>query len=543
MCKTKHSVIILSINTVVECHKVNKVVRDKRFSVDVVQLVNVLGHAVIALITFIAKMSGDQNKEHVPILKTPNNDRMKRLNNIFREEFKNEPTFFVKVPGRVNIIGEHIDYCGYPVLPMALEQDILMAVRTIEEHELHLRNTNSLYCNYFVQLKTFETLDITPDECGKPFWYNYVLCGIKGSLEYLKNKITNGLQIYVDGNIPPASGLSSSSALVSASCLSFLYAQNTTPSKTDIATLCAESERYIGTQGGGMDQAIAFLAEKYSAQYITWQPLRATPVVLPENAVFVVAHSLAEANKAATNDFNRRVTECRLSAIILATCLGINTDNKIITLSQLQKKLEFTLKDMVQLVVQYLPKDIYSKSEICNVLNIREDDLNQSFLTSNTRHLTEFKLKQRALHVFEEAMRVDDFRNCCNRLTNNGDFLNGGNITTIINNGYKDSDEILDTLGNLMSGSHESLRKLYECSHENLDRLVDLSKEMNVCARLTGAGWGGCIVALCPKEKVDKYIDMLIDRFYIKHCNVDEIKARSYVFATTPNHGAMIYDQ
>lgn len=49
------------------------------------------------------------------------------------------------------------------------------------------------------------------------------------------------------------------------------------------------------------------------AQFIEWDPLRASPVQLPDNAVFVIANSLAEANKAATSDFNQRVVECRIS--------------------------------------------------------------------------------------------------------------------------------------------------------------------------------------------------------------------------------------
>lgn len=81
-----------------------------------------------------------------------------------------------------------------------------------------------------------------------------------------------------------------------------------------------------------MDQAIAFLAQEGClpeisyllinslqhiyiqgcAQFIEWNPLTATPISLPENSVFVIANSLAEANKAATSDFNQRVVECRV---------------------------------------------------------------------------------------------------------------------------------------------------------------------------------------------------------------------------------------
>ncbi|XP_047022076.1 N-acetylgalactosamine kinase [Helicoverpa zea] len=486
-------------------------------------------------------MSANVTSDEVPVTGIPDNERIKRLKQHFTQEFGCEPLFFVRVPGRVNLIGEHIDYCGYPVLPMALEQDILIAAAILNKPELHVRNINNKYANYNTEIKSCEDIDIVADPNGKPFWYNYVLCGVKGALEFLGDKITNGLQLCVDGIVPPASGLSSSSALVSAACLALLYAQNVPLSKTEIASLCAKCERYIGTQGGGMDQAIAFLAEKNCAQYITWQPLKATPVALPENAAFVVAHSLAEANKAATNYYNRRVIECRLAAKIIATCAGAVTDKKIITFSQVQNKLDNTLEEMVNLVHKYLPKDIYTKEEVCDILNVNAEELEQLFFTPNTKHLTEFKLKQRALHVYEEAKRVEDFRKHCSLSASNGNGLNGvnGNGAIVSDNG--DCDEIIRVLGELMSSSHESLRDLYECSHENLDRLVTLSKEMNIHSRLTGAGWGGCIIALCPKEKVAKYIDMLIDKFYVKHCNIDRNKAASYVFATTPNHGAEIY--
>ncbi|KAJ2940656.1 hypothetical protein O0L34_g14763 [Tuta absoluta] len=486
-------------------------------------------------------MSSNMKSKQVPIINIPKNERINKMNEVFYQEFGCKPSFFVRVPGRVNIIGEHIDYCGYPVLPMALEQDILVAAGLINERKIYLRNTSGKYKNYETEIKTFEEMDISADPNGKPFWYNYVLCGVKGAMEYLDNKIINGVQLVVSGNVPPASGLSSSSALVSAACLSFLYAQNVNITKTDIASLCAKSERYIGTQGGGMDQAIAFLAEKYSAQYITFQPLNATPVALPEEAAFVVAHSLAEANKAATNDFNRRVIECRLAAKILASATGVTKDKKVITLSQVQKILVYSLEDMIKLVLEHLPKDMYTKHEVCSLLEISEKDLEDLYLTENTKHLQEFKLKQRALHVYQEASRVEDFRNVCFQAwangknhQSNGSYQNG--------NSNCSNGEMLDILGNLISASHESLKNLYECSHSNLDRLVDISKANGVHARLTGAGWGGCIVALCHKDKVDEYIQILKKEFYDDFCNIDNDNANQYVFATTPNHGAMIYD-
>ena len=58
------------------------------------------------------------------------------------------------------------------------------------------------------------------------------------------------------------------------------------------------------------------------------------------------------------------------------------------------------------------------------------------------------------------------------------------------------NDKSLNRLGKLMFDSHESCSKLYQCSHPQLDQLVELSRKHGALgARLTGAGWGGCIVA------------------------------------------------
>lgn len=73
-------------------------------------------------------------------------------------------------------------------------------------------------------------------------------------------------------------------------------------------------ERYVGVEGGGMDQAIEVLANEGSAMLINFNPLRSLPVILPKNALFAVIHSGEALNKAATSQYNERVVECRLAA-------------------------------------------------------------------------------------------------------------------------------------------------------------------------------------------------------------------------------------
>ncbi|XP_055533805.1 N-acetylgalactosamine kinase isoform X2 [Wyeomyia smithii] len=397
---------------------------------------------------------------------------------------------------------------------MAVEQTILVAVAPSEDNLIHLKNIDSKYKPFKCNVNTF-----TIDPCGGPEWYKYFLCGIKGILEYKRPSNAKGMLIVLSGNIPPASGLSSSSAIVSASVLCSAYLHNVPLEKQTLATISADCERYIGTQGGGMDQAIAYLARKGCAQFIEWNPLRATSVNLPKNAVFVIANSLTEANKAATSDFNQRVVECKLACRFLAKQMQLEW-RQISRFADLQQALSYSLEEMETLVKNYLTQIAYSKADLLEIFEIEHDDFVENLLTANTKTAQIFKLKQRALHVLQESMRVHMF----------------------IEVAQQQSEGAIQAMKRLMRESHESLKTLYECSHPNLDKLVQLSDALGIGARLTGAGWGGCIVALCDgTDESLHYIKCLSQRYY---ANLPQAKGRNLeelVFATSPQKGAEIY--
>ncbi|KAB0796666.1 hypothetical protein PPYR_10800 [Photinus pyralis] len=450
----------------------------------------------------------------VPISRMNHTNRSKQLLERFAAKFQQEPAFYVRVPGRVNLIGEHIDYCGYSVCPMALEQDIMLSVSIGDGETLRLTNVDPSYEDYECDLRKFEIS--IGDEAPK--WYQYFLCGVRGLLDVLpKETSIKGFNVAVSGIIPQSAGLSSSSALVSAAALSTSHVHNFNISKKELANLCARCERYIGTQGGGMDQAIAFLANEGCAKLIDFTPLRCKDVSLPPGAVFVIAHSLTRLNKAATADFNCRVVECRLAAQLIAKHQGIDWFT-VKTLSDLQSGLKGSLHTMIALVKKILHESPYTKEEIVDELKTTSAVLDQTSLTPNTKHIESFKLHQRALHVFEEALRVQKFHEACNNFSSEG---------------------ALETLGKLMSESHSSLRDLYECSHPQLDTLVEISQNFSLGARLTGAGWGGCAVALVTAENVSNYIDVLKTKFY-SQIGIDN-NLDGLVFATKPNAGAHIY--
>lgn len=178
--------------------------------------------------------------------------------------------------------------------------------------------------------------------------------------------------------------------------------------KFKLADISAKCERYIGTQGGGMDQAIAFLATEGSAQFIEWDPLTATPISLPSDAHFVIANSLTKANKAATSDFNQRVIECQLGCKILAKHANLPW-REFKRFADLQSKLNCSLHEIESFANQILDQDIYSKMDVVTLLEMTEDEFNEHLLTSNTKHMDNFKVRQRALHVIQGIYDIDSY--------------------------------------------------------------------------------------------------------------------------------------
>ncbi|KAJ0029365.1 hypothetical protein NQD34_004362 [Periophthalmus magnuspinnatus] len=444
---------------------------------------------------------------------TSANGRLQALKNAFEKRYGEPPQFYACAPGRVNLIGEHIDYCGYSVLPMAIEQSILAAVTVNKSGTIQLANTNPLYMDYSVSC----TEDIAIDR-DNPKWYYYFLCGVKGIQENFGIINLAGISCVVDGTVPPSSGLSSSSALVCCAGLVTMEANQKSLSKVALAEICAKCERYIGTEGGGMDQSISFLAESGKAKLIEFQPLRATDVKLPSGAVFVISNCCVEMNKAASSHFNIRVVECRIAAKMLAKARGLDC-TMLLKLAEVQRELNASLDEMEALVEEVLHPEPFTREEVCKTLGITSEQLCTELLSANTQHVTHFKLYQRAKHVYSEASRVLQFKCVCE----------------------SEPADALTLLGNLMNQSHSSCRDLYECSCPELDQLVQLClKSGAVGSRLTGAGWGGCAVSMVPVEKVDDFLKAVREGYYRCDARRAAIEKQS-LFVTKPGGGATIF--
>ncbi|KAK1390371.1 galactokinase-like [Heracleum sosnowskyi] len=457
----------------------------------------------------------------------------------FAELFSCSPDIYARSPGRVNLIGEHIDYEGYSVLPMAIRQDTIVAIRKRSDGEKVIRigNVNDKY-----ELCTYPADPTQEIDLKNHRWGHYFICGYKGFYEYAKVKGLEvgppvGLDVLVDGTVPTGSGLSSSAAFVCSSTIAIMAAFGVSLAKKELAQLTCDCERHIGTQSGGMDQAISVMARAGFAELIDFNPIRATDVQLPACGAFVIAHSLAESQKAVTaaTNYNNRVVECRLAAIVLAIKLGKKSQEAI---SEVK-----TLSDVEGLCVAFadsrgstdpglavkelLNEEPYTCEDIEKIigeklLEVFADSPSSLDVLKAAKH---FKLFQRASHVYSEAKRVFNFKNAVSSASS--------------------EEEKLKKLGDLMNESHYSCSILYECSCPELEELVKICRDNGAFgARLTGAGWGGCAVALVKESIVPQFILNLKEQFYKSRIDNGVIKTNDlglYVFASKPSSGAAIF--
>jgi galactokinase len=370
------------------------------------------------------------------------------LETTFRERYKSRPSHRSRAPGRVNLIGEHIDYAGLPVFPMALQREVRVAFHPRDDGLVLAATTDPSYspCHFEVGPH------IEPYEDGD--WGNYLKAAVQGMV--VAYGLERGFDAVIDSTVPVAAGLSSSSALVIATALALAGSNDLEPDPIELAELMAAAEQYVGTRGGGMDQAISAGAREGHAARVEFDPLRLTPVRVPE-------------------DWRRGETEEALARVV--------------------RHLDLPAAE----VLSY--RDLLAGVAGPEALAAGEECLEGDLLKRYRHVVTEGERVARA----EVAMREGAFT----------------------------------AFGILMNGSHDSLANLYEVSIAELDELVAMARNAGaVGARLTGAGMGGCIVALCSAGSVDSVLKAIREHYYEARGRLDDLD--DHLFVAEPAQGASI---
>jgi galactokinase len=327
----------------------------------------------------------------------------------YTERFGEEPELVASAPGRINLIGEHTDYNGGFVLPCAVGRRVAVAIG---------RGAGELYSTNFDEARPM-------GEDKDSSWVDYPR-GVAWAIGEAGGEL-GGFQAVFAGDVPLASGLSSSAAIEAATALALDALFGLRMDRKDLAVLCQRAENeFVGVQSGIMDQYASLLCEAGAALLVDCRSLEAEKVPLDlkkANLTLLVCDTRVERGLADTG-YNDRRAACERAA-------------KTLGVEQLR--------------------------------DARQEDL---------KRLSGEELR-RARHIVSENSRV---------------------LEAVAALQARDFRE----LGRLMYASHASMRDDFEISTRELDAFVALAEESGALgARLTGAGFGGCAIALVPAEEAD----------------------------------------
>lgn len=348
---------------------------------------------------------------------------LNRLRESFRSIFNSDPEFIVRAPGRVNLIGEHTDYNGGFVLPMAIDRAVWIALRPRADRRVSLHS---------LDLGLAAAFDLDSLTRGDARWIEYIK-GVANELQIANYKL-GGWEGVLTGDIPRGAGLSSSAALEVATARAFASVSGFAWDGLRIARIGQRAENnWLGVQTGIMDQAVCAAARKDHAFFLDCRSLEYQHIPLPKQ-IAVVVMDTSTRRGLVDSAYNERRSQCEEAARLL----GVRS-----------------LRDVDEKEVEERGK---KKEGINEVVWKRA----RHVVTENARVLKAV-----------EAMRMDD----------------------------------VVTLGKLFNESHASLRDDFEVTNDALNWIVEAAQGQSACygARMTGAGFGGCAVALVQREKAGAF--------------------------------------
>ncbi len=342
---------------------------------------------------------------------------------------------YFAAPGRVNLIGEHIDYCGGFVFPAALTLDNVIAVRKTNDRKLTMAATD-LEGIYVADLD-----DI--DKAQELKWGDYQ-AGVAKEL-MAKGVEISGCQMLMDGTIPYGSGLSSSASieLVTAVALSALAGDTTIDQPEKLIEMAlvgqAAEHNFCNVNCGIMDQFASAMGKKDNAILLNCGTLEYKYVPLNLGDYVLVLANTCKKHSLGSSKYNERRGEVDKGLEILkAAC----------------------------------PK------EVENLCDYTEEDFNQYGSA-----ITDPIIYNRVKHVIFENERVKK-------------------AVAILEAGD------LEAFGKILCEANDSIRYLYEVTGDELDAMWEEARKIPGClgSRMTGAGFGGCVLNIVKKDVVDEFV-------------------------------------
>lgn len=233
------------------------------------------------------------------MINIPPIDYPEAIRNKFNELF-NQEALLVRSPGRINLIGEHLDYnMGY-VLPAAINKAIWLGIQKRDDQIISIYSVD-----YDAHYQT-EIQHISPS--GK-LWPDYIL----GVIEQIgkKHKLKNGFNIVFGGDIPPGAGLSSSAALECAAAFALNELFGLAYEKMDIVAMAQAAENeFVGVKCGIMDQFASVFGKREHLIRLDCQSLDYIHVPFHANGIKVLLFDTRVKHSLADSAYNERREQC-----------------------------------------------------------------------------------------------------------------------------------------------------------------------------------------------------------------------------------------
>ncbi|MNI10895.1 Galactokinase [compost metagenome] len=221
----------------------------------------------------------------------------------------NEEIKVFNAPGRVNLIGEHIDYNGGYVLPAALEFGTTLAIRKRNDNKVTFASANFPYQN---ELKLE---GIGSEKTGE--WIDYPL-GVIVELKKQGTELTSGYDLFYHGEIPNGSGLSSSASIEVVTAYGLTVMEGRPVDTVEIAILSQRAENlYVGVNSGIMDQFAVANGAKDHAILLMCDTLEYKLVPFVTGSYKLVIGNTNKRRGLVDSKYNERRSQCDAALEIL----------------------------------------------------------------------------------------------------------------------------------------------------------------------------------------------------------------------------------
>ncbi|MFN8379171.1 MAG: galactokinase [Anaerolineae bacterium] len=232
-------------------------------------------------------------------------DLIRRATAAFVSRYGAPPALVVRAPGRVNLIGEHTDYNDGFVLPMAIDRQVVIALRP--RHDGYV----VVYSLDFDESVEFSPMEMEDRREGG-LWIEYME-GVAWALQEAGYTL-NGWEGVVGGDVPIGAGLSSSAAIELATARAFAEISDLPWQPAQMALLAQRAENeWVGTKCGIMDQMISAAGVEGRALLIDCRSLETDAVPLPDGTVVVILDT-ATRRELVTSAYNERREQCEAAA-------------------------------------------------------------------------------------------------------------------------------------------------------------------------------------------------------------------------------------